>query len=111
VLVVNRDEGRVALSLKQLQADPWLDVEKRYWPGQLVEGIISDVVNYGAFLMLEQGLEGLIHVSELAEGRFLHPRNVVRRGERVLARVLTVDGPGRRLALSLRDVRAGTREM
>lgn len=103
VLNVNRDAGRIALSLKRLKADPWLSVEERYRPGQMVEGVISSVVNFGAFAVLEEGLEGLIHISELAEGTFLHPRNVVNKGDRVRARVLTVDGRNRRLALSLRD--------
>jgi small subunit ribosomal protein S1 len=103
VLNVNRDAGRIALSLKQMRPDPWLSVEERYRPGQVVEGVISSVVNFGAFAVLEEGLEGLIHISELAEGIFLHPRNVVNKGDRVRARVLQVDGRNRRLALSLRD--------
>jgi small subunit ribosomal protein S1 len=103
VLNVNREVGRIALSLKRLKPDPWLSVEERYRPGQMVEGVISSVVNFGAFAILEEGLEGLIHISELAEGTFLHPRNVVNKGDRVRARVLNVDGRNRRLALSLRD--------
>jgi small subunit ribosomal protein S1 len=103
VLNVNREVGRIALSLKRLRPDPWLSVEERYRPGQMVEGVISSVVNFGAFAVLEEGLEGLIHISELAEGTFLHPRNVVNKGDRVRARVLNVDGRHRRLALSLRD--------
>jgi small subunit ribosomal protein S1 len=62
------------------------------------------VVNFGAFARLEEGLEGLIHVSELAEGSFLHPRNVVQEGETVVARVLSIDSKRRRIALSLRQV-------
>lgn len=70
----------------------------------MVEGVVSKVVNFGAFVQIEDELEGLIHISELAEGTFLHPRNVVRRGQRVRARVLYVDGDAKRLALSLRSV-------
>lgn len=108
VLHINRGEGRIALSLKRLRPDPWLSVEERYRPGQVVEGVISSVVNFGAFLVIEDGLEGLIHISELAEGTFLHPRNVVNKGERVMARVLHVDGRTRRLSLSLRDISGKT---
>ncbi len=62
------------------------------------------MVNFGAFARLEEGLEGLIHVSELAEGSFMHPRNVIREGDRVRARVIAVDGAKRRIALTLRPV-------
>jgi small subunit ribosomal protein S1 len=102
VLSVDPDQGRVALSLKRLRPDPWANVEQRYRLGQVVEGKVTNVVNFGAFVGVEEGLEGLIHVSELADGHFLHPRNVVREGDRVRACVVSIDGPGRRLGLSLR---------
>ncbi len=104
VISVDREQGRVALSLKRLRPDPWATVEQRYSVGQIIEGAVTNVVNFGAFVCLEDGLEGLIHVSELADGNFLHPRSVVREGERVRARIVSVDGAGHRLALSLRRV-------
>jgi small subunit ribosomal protein S1 len=103
VMDVHRDQGRVALSIKRLQPDPWETVEQRYRVGQMIQGIITNVVDFGAFACVEEGLEGLIHVSELAEGHFLHPRNVVREGETVHARILNIDGHARRLGLSLRQ--------
>ncbi|MEI2608142.1 MAG: S1 RNA-binding domain-containing protein [Candidatus Promineifilaceae bacterium] len=102
VLSVDRVGQRIALSIKQLRPDPWAGVEKRYAPGQEVRGIVSRVVNFGAFIQVEEELEGLVHTSELADGSFLHPRDVLRQGEQVVARVLQVDGRGRRLALSLK---------
>jgi small subunit ribosomal protein S1 len=102
VLSVDADQGRVALSLKRLRPDPWANVEQRYSVGQIIEGLVTNVVNFGAFVGIEGGLEGLIHVSELADGHFLHPRNVVREGDQVRACVVSIDGPGRRLGLSLR---------
>jgi small subunit ribosomal protein S1 len=102
VLSVDPDQERVALSLKRLQPDPWESVEERYHIGQIVEGIVTNVVDFGAFACIEEGLEGLIHVSELAEGQFLHPRNVVHEGERISACILNIDGKARRLGLSLR---------
>jgi small subunit ribosomal protein S1 len=104
VLNVDPAEGRIGLSLKRLQPDPWETVEQRYQTGQLVQGTVTNVVNFGAFARIEEGLEGLIHVSELAEGNFLHPRNVVQEGESVIARVLSIDSRRRRMALSLRQV-------
>ncbi len=102
VLDIDRDNSRIALSLKRLRPDPWKTVEEHYRVGQIVEGIITNVVDFGAFACIEEGLEGLIHVSELAEGQFLHPRNVVSEGQTVQARILSISGSSRRLGLSLR---------
>lgn len=102
VLDVNPDEGRVALSLKRLQADPWKTVEERYEVNQMIEGHVTHVVDFGAFVCVEEGLEGLIHISELAEGHFLHPYNVVKEGDHIRAKILHIDGKARRLGLSLR---------
>jgi small subunit ribosomal protein S1 len=107
VLNVDRDRGRVGLSLKRAQPDPWQKVEDRYHVGEVVEAVITNVVDFGAFAEVEEGVEGLIHVSELGEGGFLHPRNVVREGETVQARVLNVSSARRRLGLSLRQVPSG----
>lgn len=109
VLEVHTAEQKVALSLKRLRPDPWAGVAERYQVGQVVEAIITNVVNFGAFARLEEGLEGLIHVSELAEGAFMHPRNVIREGDRVRARVMQVDGSKRRIALTLRGNDANSR--
>jgi small subunit ribosomal protein S1 len=103
VIHVNRKEKKVSLSLKRLQPDPWTTVEDRYQVGQLVEGTITNVVSFGAFTRVEEGLEGLIHISELAEGNFLHPRNVVKEGDVVTARILNIDSAKHRLGLSLRQ--------
>ena len=105
VLNVDRERGRVGLSVKRLRPDPWQSVEQRYYIGQVVESVVTNVVDFGAFARVEQGLEGLIHISELAEGSFLHPRNVVQEGDVVTVRVLNIDSEKRRMGLSLR--RAG----
>jgi len=105
VLGVNPEEGRVALSMKRLRPNPWADVESRYRVGQIVEGIVTNVTGFGAFVRLEEGLEGLVHVSELAEGSLMHPRNVVHEGDRVRVRVLSIDTHKRRLGLSVRQAR------
>lgn len=102
VISVDRAAQRIALSLKRLKPDPWATVHERYQAGQLITGTITNVVSFGAFMRVEDGVEGLIHVSELAEGQFLHPRNVVKEGDEVTARVLNIDGAQRRLGLSLR---------
>lgn len=102
-LKVDQRNNRIALSLKRLNPDPWHNVEKRYQSGQSVTGIVSNIVNYGAFVQLEDELEGLIHISELAEGAFLHPRDILQKGQEVVALILSVNGKAKRLALSLRQ--------
>ncbi|MEA3345030.1 MAG: S1 RNA-binding domain-containing protein [Chloroflexota bacterium] len=104
VLSVDRERHRVGLSLKRLKPNPWDLVEENYQVGQLVEGMVTNVVDFGAFVRIEEGLEGLIHVSELAEGSFLHPRNVVQKGEKVTVRIINIDVDNHRLGLSLRQV-------
>ena len=104
VLNVDRERNRVGLSIKRLQPDPWQSAEERYRAGQVIEGTITHVVNFGAFARVEDGLEGLIHISELAEGNFLHPRNVVQEGDVVNARILNIDSERRRMGLSMRQI-------
>ena len=109
VLEVNAQAQKVALSLKRLRPDPWQGVDERYHPGQVLEAVITNVVTFGAFARLEEGLEGLIHISELAEGSFMHPRNIVNEGDRVRVRVLHVEGAKHRLALTMRNSDTGGR--
>ena len=104
VLSVDREHDRIALSLKELLPDPWQEVENRYVVGEIVIGRITNVVKFGAFVGIENGLEGLIHISELGDGNFLHPRNVVREGDQVRVRIINIDAQERRLGLSLRNI-------
>ncbi len=103
VLNVDRQQGRVGLSLKRLQPDPWTDVESRYHVGQVVTGTVTNVVNFGAFVRLEEGLEGLIHVSDLTDDS-LPIRRPLREGDVVQVRIMNIDGARRRLGLSLQRI-------
>ncbi len=110
VLSVDREQGRVALSLKDLMPDPWQTVEDRYSVGEIVEGVVTNVVRFGAFVGLEEGLEGLVHISEFGDGsgrQAPHGLNGLQEGERVRARVVHIDGGERRLGLSLRLAEPG----
>ncbi|MFN2107995.1 MAG: 30S ribosomal protein S1 [Candidatus Promineifilaceae bacterium] len=102
VLRVDRERERIALSYKQMRPDPWLSAESRYRTGALVKGIVSNVTSFGAFVLLEQELEGLIHVSEMPEIVLLNLRDVIKEGQRITARVLHVNSADKRLALTLR---------
>ena len=101
VMSVDKSNRRIALSLKRLQPDPWTIVSEKYHLGQLVPATITNVVNFGAFAQIEDGLEGLVHISELSETRIAHPAEVVRPGDQVQVRILRIDSVNHRLGLSM----------
>jgi small subunit ribosomal protein S1 len=103
VISVDKDRCRVALSLKRLYANPWDSAEERYQPGQITEAVITSLAPFGAFARLEEGLDGLIHISEMSSaGEKVNPRDMVREGQQVRVRILHVDSSHQRLGLSLR---------
>lgn len=103
ILRLDYERKRIGLSIKRLQPDPWTLVDEKYHVGQLVRGKITNVVDFGAFARLEPGVEGLIHVSELAEGNIGHPSNVVKKGDELTLCIISVDASRRRIGLSLRQ--------
>ncbi len=103
VIDVQREQRRVGLSLKRLMPDPWALAGEHYKPGDMVNVVITNIVSFGAFARLPEGIEGLIHTSELAEGSFLHPNNVVREGDTVCVRVMNIDPTRQRIGLTLRQ--------
>jgi len=106
VLRVDRERQRISLSRKKLLPNPWSLVEDKYLVGQLVEGKIIRIVDYGAFVELEPGVEGLLHVSQVSRSNIQNPREVVGEGETHLLRVISVDTSRERIGLSLKAVRA-----
>jgi small subunit ribosomal protein S1 len=105
VLNVDRDKRRIGLSLKRLQPDPWSQAEEKYSVGQLVEGTITKLTRFGAFARLKgDDIEGLIHVSELSNDRVAHPKEVVKEGDTLTLRIISLDSDHRRMGLSLKRV-------
>jgi small subunit ribosomal protein S1 len=104
VLRLDHEKNRIGLSLKRLQPEPWALVEDKYELGQLVEGVVTNAVDFGAFAEIEEGVEGLIHVSELADAPVSHPREVVKKGDLLLLRIIRIDVRRKRLGLSLKRV-------
>lgn len=102
VLSVDHDRQRIALSIKALTPDPWESVVERYLPGTLVTGVVSQLVDFGAFLEIESGVEGLLHNSEL---RDVEQRDELTPGTKVLVKVIRVEEDRRRIGLSVRQVR------
>jgi small subunit ribosomal protein S1 len=107
VLDIDRDRQRISLGLKQTQSDPWQQVLEQYKDGDVVDGKVTKVVTFGAFVEILPGVEGLVHISELAQHHVENPREVVSQGDTVNVRILEVDAERRRLSLSLKRVDEG----
>ena len=107
VLDIDRERQRISLGLKQTQTDPWQQVLDSYGEGDVVEGRVTKVVTFGAFVEILPGVEGLVHISELAQHHVENPREVVSQGDPVNVLILEVDGERRRLSLSLKRVEEG----
>jgi len=104
VLSVDQQRRRIALGIKQLSEDPWeTDIPQKYQPGQTVTGTVTKLTNFGVFVGLENGLEGLLHISELSDEKVENPETVVKEGEEIEVRVLRVDVEERKIGLSRRS--------
>jgi small subunit ribosomal protein S1 len=105
VLSVDQERRRIALGLKQLDEDPWsTDIPNRYQQGQLVKGKVTKITNFGVFVGLEDGLEGLLHISELSDQKIENPQDVVNVGDEIEVKVLRVDTEERKIGLSRKRV-------
>ncbi|MCS7006156.1 MAG: 30S ribosomal protein S1 [Gaiellaceae bacterium] len=104
VLDIDRERQRISLGLKQTQTDPWQQVLDHYREGDVVEGRVAKVVTFGAFVEILPGVEGLVHISELAPHHVENPREIVAQGQPVNVRILEIDAERRRLSLSLKRV-------
>jgi small subunit ribosomal protein S1 len=104
VIKLDPETSRISLSLRQLGQDPWDHIEKRFPTGALVDGEVSKIKKYGAFLQIGDGIEGLLHISELAWEHVEHTEDVVQVGQKLRVRVLQADRTRRRISLSLKQV-------
>ena len=110
VLEVDRDRERISLGLKQTRKDPWQEIVERVNVGEQIQGRVTKLVSFGAFVEVAEGVEGLIHISELADHHVETPDEIVRSGDEVDARIIDVDARRRRLSLSLRPKREDREE-
>jgi small subunit ribosomal protein S1 len=104
VLDIDRDRQRISLGLKQTQEDPWERVLNTYRVGDELEGTVTKVVTFGAFVEIMDGVEGLVHISELAHHHVDNPREIVEPGQDVRVKILEIDSERRRLSLSVKRV-------
>ncbi|MCC7451415.1 MAG: S1 RNA-binding domain-containing protein [Anaerolineae bacterium] len=110
ILRLDRDGKRIGLSLKRLQPNPWAMVDEMYHVGQLIEGEVSRVAQFGAFVSLEPGIEALLHTSQMADPAPEDPTGLLREGQKLLMRVISIESHRQRLGLSLKDVTEDERE-
>jgi small subunit ribosomal protein S1 len=103
VLNIDEERKRIGLSLRRLQAEPWSQVNDTYVVGQVVNATITKLTNFGAFAKIDDNIEGLIHISELADHRVNHPKEIVQEGDELQVRVIRIDSERRRVGLSLRQ--------
>jgi small subunit ribosomal protein S1 len=105
VLNIDSRNERFSLGIKQLTPDPWKDVARRYRKGEMVTGKVTNVTDFGAFVELEEGIEGLIHVSEMSREKIEKPSDVVKVGETISAVVLHIDPHEKRIGLSMKGLK------
>ncbi len=105
VLDIKSRERRISLGIKQLEADPWTTVADRYSVGSVVEGRVRKLADFGAFIEIEEGVDGLVHVSDMSwTAHVKHPSEVVKKGQIVQAVILNIDAPNRRLSLGIKQL-------
>jgi len=108
VLEIDLDKQRISLGIKQMHEDPWQTaIPEAYKPGMVVHGTVTKITNFGVFVELEDGLEGLLHISELADKKVENPQDIVKPGEEVNVKILRVDLDDRKIGLSLKRAQSG----
>jgi small subunit ribosomal protein S1 len=107
ILKVDRENLKIALSLRRLKPEPWDEVENKFEVGQTVTGVVTKLANFGAFARIDAGIEGLIHISELSHQVIKHPRDVVSEGDELELKIIRIEPERRRLGLSLKQARGG----
>jgi len=103
VIDINHERGRISLSIRRLQPDPWHSTVADFKVGEIIDGTVTKLVNFGAFVRVRDGLEGLIHISELSHQRVAHPGDVVREGQTIKLKIISLDSERHRLGLSLKQ--------
>ncbi len=105
VLGVNKDEQKISLGIRQLESNPWDTAEQKYTPGTTVKGSVRNLTSYGAFVELEEGLDGMVHVSDLSWTRKInHPSEILEKGDEIEAKVLEVDRENQRISIGVKQL-------
>jgi len=107
VIDIDKANQRISLGVKQLETDPWKEIETRFRIGDLVNGTVSKLTNFGAFVQLKDDIDGLVHISQISEDRVEKVKDVLKVGQEVEARVIKVDKAERRIGLSIKAAHYG----
>ncbi len=106
VLAINREKQEISLGMKQTQSNPWDQVAQKYPPNTMIEGTVRNLTNYGAFIEIEEGIDGLLHISDMSWTRKIgHPNELLEKGQRISCQVLNVDQERKRIALGLKQLK------
>jgi small subunit ribosomal protein S1 len=111
VLDVDVNQQRISLGMKQLQTDPWEEIDRHFRIGDVVSGKVSKITNFGAFVELKDGIDGLVHISQISEDRVEKIKDVLKPGQEVTARVIKIDREDRRIGLSIKAAAYGTERL
>jgi len=110
ILDLDLDSRRISLGLKQTEPDPWSTLTERYAIGSVISGRVRNLTDFGAFIEVEEGIDGLVHVSDISPRRIKHPSEVLKKGERVDAVILNIDSDNHRLSLGIKQLQPDTWE-
>ncbi len=105
VLNINKDKEEISLSIKQVEQNPWTNIEEKYQPGHTIKGRVRNLTNYGAFIEIDEGIDGLLHISDMSwSKKVAHPSEIIKKGEMIEVKILSVDKDKKRLSLGIKQL-------
>ena len=105
VLNINKDKEEISLSIKQVELNPWTNIEEKYQPGHKIKGRVRNLTNYGAFIEIDEGIDGLLHISDMSwSKKVTHPSEIIKKGEKIEVEILSVDKEKKRVSLGIKQL-------
>ena len=105
VLNINKDKEEISLSIKQVEKNPWTNIEEKYPPGITIKGRVRNLTNYGAFIEIDEGIDGLLHISDMSwSKKVTHPSEIIKKGDKIEVKILSVDKDKKRVSLGIKQL-------
>lgn len=105
VLNINKDKEEISLSVKQVELNPWTNIEEKYQPGHKIKGRVRNLTNYGAFIEIDEGIDGLLHISDMSwSKKVTHPSEIIKKGDKIEVEILSVDKEKKRVSLGIKQL-------
>jgi len=105
VLNINKDKEEISLSIKQVELNPWTNIEEKYQPGITIKGRVRNLTNYGAFIEIDEGIDGLLHISDMSwSKKVAHPSEIIKKGDKIEVKILSVDKEKKRVSLGIKQL-------